>query len=59
MEARFELREPIPEPFSASKEGRHDDDMQVVDEVRGEELPDGRGSSADADVKPLAASRAA
>ena len=43
--------QPVPETFPAPKQYRHDDDVQVVDEVRGEELPDGRGSSADADVE--------
>src|ERR1700680_4460954 len=51
VKALFELLDPVPQTFAASKDHRHDDDVQVVDEIRGEELPDGRRSAADADVK--------
>src|SRR5579859_275695 len=56
VKALFELLEPVPETLAASKDHRHDHDVQVVDEIRGEELPDGRGSSADADVKSIGCS---
>jgi len=35
VKALLELLEPVPETFAASKDHRHDDDMQVVDEIRG------------------------
>jgi len=51
VKALFEFLDPVPQTFAASKDHRHDHDVQVVDEIRGEEQADGRRSSADADVK--------
>lgn len=48
----------VPQPRPAAEPLRGHRDVEGVDEVRVEEAPDGRGSAAEADVLPSAASSA-
>lgn len=41
VEALFERLEPVPEPFPAAQHDGHHHDVQVVGQVRGQELADG------------------
>src|SRR5699024_7871162 len=45
--------ETLPKRDTSAEDDRHDDDVQEVDQTSGEELPDGRGSAADADVEAV------
>src|SRR3954463_12479157 len=47
---RLEALEPVPEACAAAEQDRHHDDVHVVDEPRGREVPDHGGASADAYV---------
>lgn len=44
--------EPVPEPDAPAEQDRDLDDVQVVDEPRGQELPQHRRTATDPDVKP-------
>ena len=48
----FQFLEPVPESFPAPQNNGDDHNVHVIDQVCGEELTDGRGTSADAYVQP-------
>src|SRR5918996_2420390 len=47
---RLEALESVPEAYASAEQDRHHDDVHVVDEPRGNEVPDHGGASADAYV---------
>jgi hypothetical protein len=49
-EAAFERFQPVPEPLPAPQHDGHHDDVQVVDQVGGQERADGGRAAADADI---------
>ena len=51
VEPLLQALEPVPEPLAAAEHDRDDDDVQVVDQVGGEELADRRRAAADPDVE--------
>ncbi len=59
LEAFFQSLQPVPEPLPAAKNDRHHDDVQVIDQVRGQELADRRWAPPMRTSRPPAASRAA
>ena len=58
LEALFERLQPIPQPLPAAQHDGHHDDVQVVDQVGGQELADGGRAAANTDIRPPAAWRA-
>src|SRR6516164_1357647 len=50
LETVFEPLQTVPEPFPAAQHDRHHDDVQVVDQVGGQEFADGGRATADADI---------
>ena len=50
VEALFDSLQPSPQRFSAPKYDGHHGDVYVIDQVRSQELADGRRAPADADV---------
>jgi hypothetical protein len=51
-EALFERVEAIPQPFTAAQHDGHYDDVQVVNQVSGQEGADGSWAAANPDVQP-------
>ena len=51
MEALLKFFETVPQPFPASENDRHDNDMHVVDEIGCQELSNGCWSSANSDIQ--------
>ena len=50
-EALLQALQPVPEGLAAAKDDRHHRDVQVIDQVGGEELADRGRATADADVE--------
>ena len=51
VEALFESLQPSPQRFPAPKYDGHQGNVHVIDQVRSQELADGRRAPADADVQ--------
>ena len=51
LEAVFERLQPVPQPLPAAQHDGHHDDVQVVDQVGGQELADGGRAAADTDIQ--------
>src|SRR5512134_2491260 len=47
---RLEAFQPVPKAYASAEQDRDDDDVHVVDEPRGNEVPDHGGASTDAHV---------
>ncbi len=53
IEALFQIFTSVPQALPSSQQDRHDYDVEVIDQVGGEELADRSDSSSDADVETV------